>query len=458
MRSKLKQLLILTVVFLGLPLSLSLSAQTYIRYVNPDADGMKVLCADSVSTSLAMTCGVYRLHESPDFTAAAQELSAIMHDPDIEIVQVWICGSASPDGLWGDNVRLSQARTDAAATYFMNATGIPAHLIHRESLNEDWKRLAEQVSASNLPCKNEVLHIIRTKSWGERKIALQKLDGGRIWKALEREFFPDLRGVRFAVFCKETPEPQLIHQIQIVRDTMCITDTVYVEKIVYAETPAVEADNLQIAQQQEESALESYMESLRQPKVWDTPWLVGLKTNLLADFAVIGNIGFQVQLSENISLGMTGGYTNRNVFYPAAERTGVDETKVYGFQPEIRYWFDEVMTKGHSIGLHSNILWYTIKCDKTTLCQNISNDSPAWMVGIDYGYTVPLSRNGRWGLEFVIGLGGGRYTQDKAMYSADDNKWYSILEEPESGTYLGITRAGINLAYRFSVRKYAKTN
>lgn len=479
MRFNFKKQLLMAVLMGGLSFGWSASAQTYVRYVKPEDIGTKVLYADSVLTSITLPRGVYRLADYPEFNAAAFELFKVLQNPQIELMQVWVCGSASPDGLWGDNVRLSQARTDAAVNYLRNVMHVPDHMIHKESLDEDWDRLAEMVTASDLPYKYEVLYIIRTKNWGERKTALQKLDGGRVWKILERDFFPKLRCVRFAIYCKWDPtkpylsapaESPVRETVRTVRDTVYVTDTVYIETPVVvaqpvpAEKPEETAsvtvpEEIQTppASQAPKSFYDAYINDLRKPEVWDTPWLVGLKTNLLADLAVLGNVGIQVQVSRKMSVGLAGVYTNRNVFYPAAERTGVDETKIYGFQPELRYWFNEVLTRGHSIGLHSNVLWYTMKGDKTTLYQNISNFKPAWAVGLDYGYTVPLSRNGRWGLEFIIGFGYGHYVQDKAKFSTEDNKWYTILDEPESGNYLGVTRLGVNLAYRFSVRKYDKT-
>ena len=145
------------------------SAQTYLRYVNPEDLGSKALYADSVLTSIRLPQGVASLSNYPKFNLAALELLQIMNDPTKEVMQVYVCGSASPDGLWADNVKLSQARTDAAAKYLMEVLDIPSYKIHGESLNEDWDRLYELVAASDMPQKYSVMNIIRTKEWGERK-------------------------------------------------------------------------------------------------------------------------------------------------------------------------------------------------------------------------------------------------------------------------------------------------
>ena len=108
---------VLLAALCGLLLCTDMTAQTYLRYVKPDDLGKKELYADSVLTSITLPRGVAKLANYPKFNIAALELSQIMRDPTKELMQVYVCGSASPDGLWADNVRLSQSRTDAAAQY-----------------------------------------------------------------------------------------------------------------------------------------------------------------------------------------------------------------------------------------------------------------------------------------------------------------------------------------------------
>ena len=90
----------------------SASAQSYVRYVKPDDFGTKTLYADSVLTSIALPRGVSKLSNYYKFNMAAFELFQVLENPEMELMQVWVCGSASPDGLWAENVKLSQARTD----------------------------------------------------------------------------------------------------------------------------------------------------------------------------------------------------------------------------------------------------------------------------------------------------------------------------------------------------------
>lgn len=465
-----KQLSLLTALC-GILACTMTSAQTYLRYVKPEDLGSKALYADSVLTSIRLPQGIASLSNYPKFNLAALELLQIMNDPTKEVMQIYVCGSASPDGLWADNEKLSQARTDAAAQYLMDVLDIPSYKIHKESLNEDWDRLYELVAASDMPYKYNVMTIIRSKEWGERKRALQQLDGGRAWRILLDDFFPKLRCVRFAIFCKWDPgkpymtrpvEPAAVTQPAPVQpapvqpapvqpapaqpapapasvatakvDTVYVRDTVYmVKELVY--------------------------DRERTRKEWDTPWYMGIKTNLLADAMVVPQFGVELQLAPKVSLDLQGWATNFNILTPDDKNASV-----YGFAPEVRWWKDSAMRTGSFFGVHGNCAWYTLQW-KELLYQNgpedvwegnyhdSGNSHPAWSLGLTYGYVVGLGPQKNWGLELVVGLGYGRYTQNTAALSGDT--W--MLVEHQSEHHFGITRAGINLTYRFNVRRVKTT-
>lgn len=174
-------------------------------------------------------------------------------------------------------------------------------------------------------------------------------------------------------------------------------------------------------------------------------WRLGLKTNLLADAVLPANLGIELELTDHISLDVNGGFSQTNVIYPCKD------TRVYGFTPELRYWPKTAMRKGHFFGLHSNIVWFTLKGSDGFLYQNISNREPAWSVGLTYGYLIGLGKNDRWGLELFLGAGYGHYVQNVGKLSPMDNLWYR--SEVQEKRYIGLTRAGINLIYRFDIEK-----
>lgn len=185
-----------------------------------------------------------------------------------------------------------------------------------------------------------------------------------------------------------------------------------------------------------------------------TPWMMGLKTNLLSDAIAVPYAGVEIQLAKHLSLDINGWYSRWNIFYPNPQ------TNVYGLAPELRWWFGgRAMTKGYFVGLHANAGWYTLEWrdqeDRKVIYQNGIDDlndpglKPAWSCGLTYGYSQPLDRKGHWNLEFYMGLGYSSY-QQKCFVSLEDGGT-DYFHEVKSD--IGITKAGINLTYRFSLRR-----
>jgi len=498
----------LLAVLCGLLCVQGVSAQTFVRYVTPRDLNSEVLYTDAVLPSVILPKGVSRVENNPELQAAAFELADVMSDPDRKLLRVYVCGSASPEGLWQDNVALSEARTDAAVRYLRHVTGIPASMIHVHSLNEDWDRLYELVEESEIPYRDDVLEIISTKKWGERKLALQRLGDGKVWDILLKDFFPKMRCVRVAIYCqwdpsrpymtavsgqeevessKETSESLMetsefpvetedlvaesvetvaepdsipVTEKEPVKDVILpsqqkaeniiyIRDTVYVVK----ETVYLPAS---VRQDQQASNYYGQYKQPRTPVYHDTPWMMGFKTNLLADAMVIPSLGMEIQLAERMSLDLQGWYTGTNVFCKDDRNTNV-----YGFTPELRWWTGgSAMQKGTFVGVHARMAWYTLQWRDGLLYQNgkdgehagdAGNAAPAWSIGFTYGYSLSLDRKDRWGLELLLGLGYGQYSQNVGEINPEDQKWY--IKEHQKLTHIGITRASVNLTYRFSVRK-----
>ena len=484
----------------GLVASTHSSAQTYHRYVKPEDLGTKVLYADSTMTSITLPKGVSAVADNPKLSFAAIGLLQLLNDPTKEIMQIYVCGSSSPDGQYEENVKLAQARTDATAKYLTDVLDIPPYMVYKESLKEDWDRLYEMVSKSDTPYKYSIMTVIKSMDQNERKKALREMDGGKVWKMLEEEFFPKLRCVRIAVFCKwDQTKPYLAKPVnegsmqtsQVVTrvdtvyikeeiyikapahvsDTVYIRDTVYiasepvaapveeVKEIIVVPSPAEETLVVETPAQVEEKPVVVEKPSVATKTVAvkekKEPWMVGIKTNVLADAMAIPSLGAEVQLSDKLSLDLQGWYTNCNIFVPEDEHTNV-----YGFSPEVRWWAGEkVMQKGSFFGIHARMAWFTLQWRDGFLYQNggeaeygenAGNATPAWSVGLTYGYSLSLDKKNRLALEFLLGMGYGNYKQNIGQQSAIDNKWY--INRFENNTHIGVTRAAINLTYKFSLR------
>lgn len=413
-------------------------------------DGQRVIIkADTVSSYITLPRGTAAVMNDYGFNDSVIRLFGILEKNGCELIRATVSGSASPDGLWGNNIALSKARMDNAAEYLRKTMGVPAHKIERQDLMEDWKRLEEMVSSSDLPYKEEVLRIIRTKTWGERKTALRQLDGGSVWNILEEYFFPLLRCVKVTLLYKgnirqeETCCPK--------EERVTVTDTIYVRDTVYLMKEPVPEVNVPVE--------ETYTYEDCGRRLHTSPWMMGFKTNLLSDAVAIPSVGMEIQLARHLSLDIAGWGTEYNLFVPEDE-----SASFYGVAPELRWWFgDRTMMKGSYLGVHGSVAWYTLEWRNGILYQNgpkdvwedgyhdAGNSDPVWSAGITYGYSLGLGRKARWGLEFYIGAG---YMSIRQNTASRNSLGLWQLKEHQSIDGFGITKAGINLTYRFSLRRW----
>ncbi|MGM9786072.1 MAG: DUF3575 domain-containing protein [Candidatus Cryptobacteroides sp.] len=442
--------------------------QKFVRLVQGEYIDFSGTVEDSLLVRIPFPHAVSNLQNYPKVNIAAIELMQMLEDPDIELDRVYVCGSTSPEGLWGENVTLSQARTDNVARYIQYALDIPEHKIIKKSIVEDWDRLADMIEESeDLPYKYEALNIIRTKDWGERKTALRKLGGGKVWKILEKDYFPELRSVRFGIFCKMKPQPEKPKV-----DTVYVRDTIYIYKELIREAPKVIVkEQPEIRQTRprtekspaKEKKVKEAKNSERASEKADVQaeedgdsWKIGIKTNLLTDALVIPDLALELQLFKHISFNIEGWYTPYNIFAPAKD------TNFSGFRPQFRYWFgrNSLMRHGNYVAIDGSLMWYTLKWRDGLLYQNgkeglydkrSSNMTPAWSAGVSYGYCFGLGRKKAWGIELELGIGYQRYTQNVGRFNDYSQKW-EIYDYQEKQQF-GITHANISLTYRFSIKK-----
>lgn len=420
---------------------------------NPYSEGHTVRQLDTVKTFVALPRGMSYTYGNVNIRSAFEDLIAPSRNPECELVRFIVAGSASPDGLWAYNVTLSEDRTKNTVQYLKALGMVPAHKIQGEYRYEDWNMLYEMVQKSNLECKEEVKDIIRTKTWGDRKTALKTLADGRVWQRLETEFFPFMRGVELSVvYNRPVAErasasddaSQSKTAVQHTRkeepahaDTVYVTDTVYIYR---DEVPAGNNVGVNVKESRYEPVQEDESRS---------PWRFGIKTNLLSDAIAVPSLGLEFQMGNYLSLDLQGWWTGYNMFVPADKNA-----LFYGVSPELRWWLKgNSMVKGSFLGVHGNCAWYSVQWRDGLLYQNLTEPSqtlsPAWSVGLTYGYSLGLGKKANWGLEFVVGAGYLNACQNLAEYR--DGVW--VAKEYQEMTGFGLTKAAVNLTYRFPIKK-----
>lgn len=158
-------------------------------------------------------------------------------------------------------------------------------------------------------------------------------------------------------------------------------------------------------------------------------WL--LKTNLISNFAVTFNLGFEVGLTDKLSLDVSGSF--RPWFFDNNEKW-----KYWIIQPELRMWMRE-RYNGSFFGIHSFVeikysdgMWLPFgfyqkrhpDCHKRAV----------FGAGIAYGYHLPLNKC--WGMEFTLGIG-------NAIMRCNEHNGLSNTFK----NYFGVTKLSIAVVY-----------
>lgn len=130
-------------------------------------------------------------------------INTLQASKDSKISHIVIAGFASPEGNLDFNERLAYNRAIALRDYIGAQTGVDNGLIDIYNGGVDWYGLSLAVKKSNLPEKDQVLHIIENTPVNNRAgqpgrhNQLKQLNGGRTYTRLMNEFYPELRNATY---------------------------------------------------------------------------------------------------------------------------------------------------------------------------------------------------------------------------------------------------------------------
>ena len=118
----------------------------------------------------------------------------------VSVRSVRICGYCSPDGNYGDNERLAEARSRFFSIYLCGVYGIPRGLVEVSSVAEDWEGLVDLLERDQPPYREAALRVItRYGIFNGRERHLMELQGGSPYKDMLRHVVPWLRRIEVIV-------------------------------------------------------------------------------------------------------------------------------------------------------------------------------------------------------------------------------------------------------------------
>ncbi len=175
------------------------------------------------------------------------------------------------------------------------------------------------------------------------------------------------------------------------------------------------------------------------------PYYFALKTNMLYDAALVPNLGIEFYLGKNLSLygdWMHAWWSkrDRNRYY-----------RIYGGELGLRWWFgDKAHEKpltGHHAGIYAGAYTFDMEFGGRGYLGGLPGghllDRCFINAGLEYGYSLPVSKH--FNIDFSIGIGytGGKYME----YLPDGFEHGYLWQTTKRFSWIGPTKAEISLVW-----------
>ena len=147
----------------------------------------------------------------------------------------------------------------------------------------------------------------------------------------------------------------------------------------------------------------TYAQDIRNTRVETTEHVIAFRTNVLYDAFVVPNLGMEVYLGANFTLGFD--WFGNWIFVDRLHLTW----QGYGGYLTARYYFGQRASThrfmGHHVGLYGSILTYDVELGG----KGYQAAKPGFGGGVEYGYSLPIAEH--WCFDFTVGVGyqGGEY-------------------------------------------------
>lgn len=371
----------------------------------------------------ADTLSVYK-EGIADLDSVVAWLEQAQNDESIIIEQVGFFGAASPEGSLQVNRKLSRKRLESVEQYVRSRVDIPDSIVFRDDACIPWHWLREEVSASDIDYKDEILEVIDSPEelvnlWegytiDNRVLRLQKLRGGKPWKLLLNRFFGPMRLACVWVLTD--------------RDLGPISPDVTQPELFVASTSVLD-DLSQLASAQ-----------ILEPEAEPFTRRLFIKTNAIAWAMMVSNIAVEVELTPRWSLSVPAYYSAMNYF------TSTLKFRILGIQPEARYWAGA--RRNVYVGAHAAVFSFNYALNGDYRIQDHNRHTPGWGGGVSAGWRTSLGQNDKWFMELTAGVGAYKVHYDKFLNESNGQK---VGEEKK--TFFGVDNLAVTFSYKFDLKR-----
>ena len=414
-----------------------------------------------------------------------------------------VTGASSPDGYTDRNERLAAERALAIKNYIMRRhPHVDRDRIITFSAGEDWDGLRRLIEVDyNTPYRAEALKILDKPLGGEAKrTQLKQLASGRTYRYLSANMFPYLRGgAACIIYFKKDVQPEITAtpEYETKREQKTFVapekETTRERKIdVTPEeeeiSPKRETSGSRVSEYENPYQASGSHNSDRrltgQPEYWNMPsynrqtkkpvkkqygytnerqyekvsvqkqysslyadanqykrTALAVKTNLLFDVVTALNVELEAPIGESWSI--AGEY----IFPWWLNEEKQNCFQLIGGNLELRHWFGDrenldrmtgwfggIFTGGGYFDFERNKHGYQGEFYITT--------------GFSAGYAHPISRDGKWRMEYSLGIGylKAEYREYNARVGLDD-EWHLIRQKSGNYSFFGPIRTKISLVW-----------
>ncbi|MDE6792339.1 MAG: DUF3575 domain-containing protein, partial [Muribaculaceae bacterium] len=324
---------------------------------------------------------------------------------------------------------LSDKRAGDLLNYLSSQNLLPGSVVS-SFIGRNWKGLLKEVEAdSNVPSHSQVLATLHTiiesiekgEPDSEKNLDLIKnIDGGKPYRYMYERMFPSLRTSTLTI-------NYLPYRISVADS---IIPSIPIEALTYNYTSPIPLP-------------ENTMSTCR-------PFYMDVKTNLLYDALLLPNIGVDFYVGKNLSIGADWmyGWWSKN----ARHRYW----RAYGGDINLRWWFGEKAHEkpltGHHLGLFAGAVTYDFELGGKGYMGGLPGEN-LWhrcnfISGIEYGYSLPVSRRLNIDFSLAVGYMGGRVI--KYMPKGNGYEWQSTKRL----NWFGPTKAEISLVWLIGCDNY----
>lgn len=425
MRLKYLLILSLTSIFSGLPISANAPAR------NID----NVQTNDSLQSAFHFEIGSSEIKGGFHGNSAA--LDSILRcvekfASEGRELSVDIIGLASPDGGRRRNLQLARERADNSRSLIVSRLKTDSIRFSVRNGGINWLGLKSMVERSASPYKNKILSVLgeinKDGSLPEKSInELTAMDRGRVWRVLNRDFFPDLRMSLVTVY---SPPRMLVPSglISVYSDN---AESAAASKQPAETSPETkEVEEVEKVTEEETASPAATAGSVRVST--EPEHRFALMTNILYYGILMPNLEFEWRINDKWSLSLEGDVA----WYKKASKHKYYQIAV--ISPEVRRWFrTRKPWHGMYVGAFLQGTWYDLENGHK------GHKGEGGSIGLSYGYMFPISRN----LSFDAELGVGYFYTRHREYVPYDGHY--IYQRTKQTNYFGPLKAKFSFVWRF---------